>query len=329
MADVLERLERIVRVALETNLESVRRPEQGSVADTYVLDLASDPSRAVCKLGGTNVWTGDVIEPHVLEVVAERTDLPVPTVLVSGSLAGVDDALDRWALYEYCEGRNPRADYSALEPPVRRQLVADAGKLLGRLHATFSGEFDRVGGLERVSDGCRLGSGSLGPSLRLCEPAGWHAVDSDVGPFLEDLPLPRPLTDDDARDHVLTHGDYGPGNLLIADDGTVTAVLDWGNAHVTHSGYALARAEARFVDVHRRLSRRERSRLRQAFREGYARVASLEAGFDRYAPVYKLLWICQSIANYARIARSGRGRKQLWRQCRRLRAASQISFHVR
>ncbi|EMA37599.1 phosphotransferase family protein [Halobiforma nitratireducens] len=362
-------LERIVESALEdTTLESCRRPRAGSVADTYLLELDGSPARAVCKLGGASVWTGDVIEPHVLEVVDAATDVPAPDVLASGSVVGgaragagararavhSDTSVRRWALYEHCEGENPAPDYHDLEADVRRRLVADAGRLLGRLHAAcrrsrrapppssehpdrlVEGGCDRIGGLERAASE-RAGSGdrtsrfpSPSPPLRRCEPDGWHALVPDTAPgepLEPGFPFPRwPLTGIDC-DPVLTHGDYQPSNLLVDGDdrGTITAVLDWGNAHVTHAGYALARAEARFVDCHARaLSPGERGRLQQVFRDSYAAVPGValegesESEFDRRATLYKLLWCCQSGANYARIARGKRGRRQLWRQLRRL-----------
>ncbi|MDG5817854.1 phosphotransferase [Natronococcus sp. A-GB7] len=296
---------RIVETALGTELRSVRRPDPGSVADTLVLELADNPETAVCKRGGASVWTGDVIEPLVVDLVGAATDLPVPEVLASGSLANPSNAgPERWALYEHLSGRNPGPEYPGLEPAVRERLAREAGELLGRLHATDSLAFDRVAGLARE-----------GSSLRLCEPEGWHAV--DFGPALEALPIP-PADDPDPRP-VLTHGDYQPSNLLIDTSGSITGVLDWGNAHVTRAEYALARAEARFVDAHvRELDPRERARLRTAFRSGYARAVRLEPETTRRLRAYKLLWIAQSAANYGRIAGSARGRRQLWRQCRRL-----------
>ncbi|MFU8867693.1 phosphotransferase family protein [Natronococcus sp.] len=296
---------RIVETALGTELRSVRRPDPGSVADTLVLELADDPGRAICKRGGASVWTGDVIEPLAVDLVGSVTDLPVPELLASGSLANPSDGgPERWALYEFLPGRNPGPEYPGLEPAVRRRLVREAGELLGRLHATGPLAFDRVGGLARE-----------GSALRLCEPEGWHVV--DFGPALEALPVPP--AGGSGRRPVLAHGDYQPSNLLIDTSGSVTGVLDWGNAHVTRAEYALARAEARFVDVHvRGLEPRERARLRTAFRSGYAREGRLEPEIARRLRTYKLLWIVQSAANYGRIARSARGRRQLWRQCRRL-----------
>ncbi|MEY7849198.1 phosphotransferase family protein [Natrarchaeobius sp. A-rgal3] len=320
-------VERIVDATLDATVRSCRRPATGAIAETYLIELeggggtasrvrmddADFPERAVCKLGGVNVWTGDVIEPAVLEVVGRETELPVPNVLATGRLeGGADELPDRWALYEHCVGTNPGPSYPNLESEVRRRLVADAGSLLGRLHAATPAEFDRVGGLARC-DGRFQGGRDWRRRLRVCEPVGWHAL--DPGPLLEMLPVT--FTGDDGCRPVLTHGDYQPGNLLVDRSGAVTTVLDWGNAHVTHAEYALARAEIRFIDVYaRRLSSAHRWELRRAFRAGYARHAMLKSGFEERKRTYTALWLLQSAANYATIASDERGRRQLRRQCR-------------
>ncbi|ELY91138.1 aminoglycoside phosphotransferase [Natrialba hulunbeirensis JCM 10989] len=325
--------EQITATALESTLDlessppiqSCSRPAAGSVAETFVvaLETSSDenrqvpavPERVVCKLGGASVWTGEVIEPLVLEWVSKSSSLPVPAVIVTGSVdIDEDQGLarnDRWALYEFRRGQNAGKIYHCLASDDRRQLVARAGTLLGRLHSLSERDpqfaFDRVGGLARDSD-----SGAL----ELTELECWHALDPPTG--LRSA-LPVPLAGDDGCRPVLTHGDFQPSNLLVTPTGEITAILDWGNAHVTHAEYALARAEVRFVDLHtRRFSRAERERLRTAFRRGYAARATLSSNFDERALSYKLLWALQSGANYTRIARSARGRQQLWRQCQRL-----------
>ncbi|ADD05426.1 APH family phosphotransferase [Natrialba magadii ATCC 43099] len=325
--------EQITATALESALDlespptvrSCWRPAAGSVAETFVVALETIgdenqrspavPERVVCKLGGASVWTGDVIEPLVLGQVSESSSLPVPAVLASGSIeidSGDGPAHgDRWALYEFRDGQNAGECYHTLGADDRRRLVAQAGAALGSLHSLSERDprlaFDRVGGLARESDG---------EVLEWTELKCWHALDP---PARLRLALPVPLAGDDGCRPVLTHGDFQPNNLLVTPTGDITAILDWGNAHVTHDEYALARAEVRFVDLHaRRFSRAERERLRAEFRRNYAAHATLSDEFDERALHYKLLWALQSGANYARIVRSARGRQQLWRQCQRL-----------
>lgn len=285
----------IVDTVLDARIEHCRVPSAGAVADTFVLTLDRPPHKVVCKRGGTNIWTGDVVEPHVIEFVNKHTELPVPELIESGSL-GKDAQPKRWALYSHIEGKVPDTgtQYS--------QLLEQAGAILGRLHTAT--DFDRSGGLKRE-----------GADLRVTKRTSTNLLASPVARLLG-----IPQENGETLSTVLTHGDFHPGNLLV-DDGTMTAVLDWGNAHITVPGYALARAEARFVDLPTvstatEWSRKARERHRTHFREGYRQHAALPPEYQKRAPRYRLLWTLQSGINLTRVASHPRGRTQLQRQCR-------------
>ncbi|RQH01799.1 phosphotransferase family protein [Natrarchaeobius oligotrophus] len=305
---------RLVSAVLGTTVRTWRRPTAGSVAETYLLELDDDPGRAVCKLAGASVWTGEVVEPAVRRLVADRTALPVPEVLASGRFVTrptgelqdfdeTDAPRSRWALYEFADGEPPSVcREGACDLAARRRLVADAGSILGRLHAWSAAEldFDRTGGLGRAPE--------QSTRLRVCDPTPPSVVDalsSAVRTPSDCSSAPRP---------VLCHGDFQPDNVLVEADGSITALLDWGNAHVGPAEYAVARAEVRFVDSARSIPSDERSRLRETFRSSYRDHAPLESGYENRAPLYKGTWVAQSILNLATVARTARGRTQLRRQ---------------
>jgi aminoglycoside phosphotransferase (APT) family kinase protein len=283
-------IDRIVETTLGATVRSCERVTDGRMAETYRLELTGTPARAVCKVGGPSVRTGDVIEPLVVRLVGETTDLPVPAVLASGTLPDATGARRQFALYEFCEGEDP-TEFDALAPADRRRVLRQVGSMLGRLHATH--QFERTGGLAREGD-----------DLRIRAPRGLHVPEKGRR-------LLGAIADSGSLDHqpVLTHGDLFPGNLLV-DGGTVTAVLDWGNAHVTAAGYALARAEMRFVDWFR-FPARERARLRRALRTGYREHRPLPSDYPRFGPLYKLLWLGQSGERHLRHTTTSRGRQQL------------------
>ena len=305
-----ESVRRVISQVFGTSVRSCRRPAVGSVAETYLLELEGDPKRVVCKVGGASVWTGAVIEPAVCRLVGNRTSLAVPAVLASGRFidagrtAATETAapLSRWALYEYVDGESPDLWYSQCSRTVRRRLVSDAGSILGRLHdwSTTEFAFDRTGGLERTQN--------HPTGLCVCEPTQPSVVDALVA--VSRVFPRRSLT----SQPVLCHGDFHPGNLLASSAGRITAVLDWGNAHVAPAEYAVARAEVRFIDRFRSLSSPERARLREVFRARYRDHASLESDYPARAPIYKSLWLAQSAFNLASVARSSRGRTQIRRQ---------------
>ena len=301
-----QRVARIVESSLGCCVDACERAAGGRMAETYLLGLDGDPARAVCKLGGPSVRTGDVIEPLVLRLVTATTDLPAPGVLASGTLrreraseAARDarPASDYWGLYEFRDG-DPPTPFDDLDADVRRDLVRETGAFLARLHAAH--QFERTGGLGRA-----------GSDLRICKHAGLNAPD-----LARRLAGRRSGADPVDRQPVLTHGDLFPGNLLVAD-GKITAVLDWGNAHVTTAGYALARAEMRFVDWFRFPSG-ERRALRTALRKGYRQYREIPADYERHASAYKLLWLLQSADRIRRHLQSKRGRRQLQRHVRSL-----------
>ncbi|MFC7058342.1 phosphotransferase enzyme family protein [Halovenus salina] len=295
MAGPPQRVEHIVEAALSCGVRSCEQATGGRVAQTYLLELDSGPGRAVCKLGGPSVRTGDVIEPLVLELVTETTEIVAPSVLASG-LVRENGSTTRWALYEFLDG-SPPTPFPSLGDDCSR-ILRDAGAMLGELHATHA--FDRTGGLARNGDDLVVerpaGVWIPEQGRRLAEHAGCDTEDWQP---------------------VLTHGDLFPGNLLV-DDGA-TAVLDWGNAHVTTAGYALARAEMRFVDwFWPSLSAATREQLRHELREGYRRYRPLPPDYETLGTAYKLLWLGQSAERLARHVTTSRGRAQLRRHLRSL-----------
>jgi aminoglycoside phosphotransferase (APT) family kinase protein len=294
---VPSRIDQIVDAALGCSVWSAERPEGGRIAETYLLELDGEPGRAVCKIGGPSVRTGDVVEPLVLRLVGATIDLPVPAVLASGTLDGETGFGQYWVLYGFREGDAP-TPFDSLRPADRRRIVAETGSILGRLHATH--QFDRTGGLGRT-----------GGTLCICDPDGLNVPERG-----RRLARHHPARAGVDWQPVLSHGDLFPGNLLV-EGGTITGVLDWGNAHVTTAGYALARAEMRFVDWFR-FQGPERRRLRTALREGYREHRSLPPAYPELAGFYKTLWLGQSVDRVVRNLSSRRGRRQMKRHVRGL-----------
>jgi Predicted aminoglycoside phosphotransferase len=260
----------------------------GRVAETHMLRLSGEsaPERAVCKIGGPSVRTGDVIEPLIVALVAERTSLPVPAVCATGTIGS-----RRWALYEFRPGTPP--EHGQLESAPSERIVHRVGTILGELH--LIDRFDQVGGLARMD-----GQLMVRPPFRPWVPERLRRV-------LPTGTIGRP---------VVCHGDLFPGNLLVDGD-RVTAVLDWGNAHVSTPGYALARAEMRFVDWFVPLAG-ERDRLRAALRTGYREHRPLPPAYETVAGLWKAAWLGQSAGRLARHTRTQRGRRQLRRHVKSL-----------
>jgi aminoglycoside phosphotransferase (APT) family kinase protein len=277
-----------IAAQLDCSIHASEQLDGGRAAQTYLLSLDGDPETVVCKIGGPSVRTGDVIEPLVFDLVAETTDLPVPSVLASGTLTRDEDT--PWAVYEFCAGDQP-TPFQSLDQSVRERTVREVGSILGRLHERHA--FERTGGLARAGD-----------TLTIRDPSG-----ADF-PGKGRRVLAWVADDCCDREPVLSHGDLYPGNLLIDDEGAITGVVDWGNAHVTTAGYALARAEMRFIDWFR-FPPAHRQRLTDALREGYTAHRSLPDEYPELGPFYKLLWLAQSADRIRRHVTTNRGRRRL------------------
>lgn len=287
-------IDQLIRAELGCEVRSCESVTAGRMAETYLLDIDGTPGRAVCKVGGSSVRTREVVEPLVVRLVGETAGLPVPALLASGRFRDTAGEQRYFGLYEFREGETP-APFDGLAPAVRRRVLRDVGSALGRLHATH--QFERTGGLGRTGDDT--------DDLCIREPRGLH-VPGQGQRLLERLAAPESVD----PQPVLTHGDLFPGNLLVDTDGRVTALLDWGNAHVTTAGYALARAEMRLVDWFR-FPAGEREQLRQALSAGYRVHRSLPPDYPRFGALYKLLWLVQSGERHLRHTLTSRGRRQL------------------
>ncbi len=298
MGTVPARVDLIVAAALDRSIRSGVRASGGRVAETYLLDVDGPPGRVVCKLGGPSVRTGNVIEPDVVRLVRDTTGLPCPAVIASGQVRDGSDSATPWAVYEFREG-DPPTPFPEVVPAVREDIVETVGAMLGELHATH--RFPRTGGI-----------GRRGERLVIRSPAGL-----DVPTRGRQLARRWPGWDVPEGQPVLSHGDLFPGNLLVTESGSVSALLDWGNAHVPTAGYALARAELRFIDWFR-FGDGERERLRRALQGGYRRHRHLPPDYETAAAFYKCLWLGQSLDRHVRNAMSPPGRRQLRRHLRSL-----------
>lgn len=298
MEAVPSRVERIVETALDSTIQSCERATAGRMAETYLLALDGEPARAVCKIGGPSVRTREVIEPLVVALVDATMDLPVPSVLASGTVShdGTDtdpnSTTSQWALYEFRDGTTP-TPFRSLEFDRQQRIVRQAGSILGQLHTRH--QFKQRGGLARTNG-----------NLRICDPEGLYFPERG-----RTLARQLPSGVDHQYQPVLSHGDFFPGNLLVDEEGTITGLLDWGNAHVTTPGYALARAEMRFVDWFL-FPAGKRQTLTTEFRAGYREHRSLPPDFPSLANFYKGLWLVQSGERLTRHLRTTRGRRQLY-----------------
>jgi len=204
-------------------------------------------------------------EATLLSAIRDRTDVPVPRLCSRGSLGGRG-----YLVTEFVPGADGHERFPDCDGETRRALARAFGRLLATLHASF--RFDAAGPLALDETGTLTPTGpSVDEFARQYARDGLAALPSafdDRRDAIEDALATRPTTTRPAR---LFPWDLRPGNALLADDGTLAAVLDWGDPLAAHPALSVAKTEHLvanwYVD--------DPASLRAAFRAGYESVRPL------------------------------------------------------
>ncbi|WP_136689077.1 phosphotransferase family protein [Halorhabdus amylolytica] len=272
----------------------------GTRADVYFVTLEYEGTvyEVVVKFAPESIERF-AVEPFLHEFVAERTDLPVPGILVFEQEPERD--IPAYFVTERVQGTNLGESFAALSIEERRHVMEQVGSVLGDLHSTIA--FEGYGRLD-LSRG-RLVVSDLSTDWReyFAEMTSDH-IDGLAGTIFADL-------QDVARDGLaariesisrqgiprLVHDDFRPGNLLF-DTGTrsaITAVLDWEQPLAGDPLYNLAQVEFLFVDSVIR-DPEECERMRKRLYDGYRRQREFDPDDEGYAackPLYQfstLIW---------------------------------------
>ncbi|WP_229770439.1 MULTISPECIES: phosphotransferase family protein [unclassified Halorhabdus] len=238
------------------------------------------------------------VEPFLHEFIAERTDVPLPGILVFEE--DPDQDVPPYFVTERMHGTNLDERFEGLALDQRSELLEAVGRILGDLHSTIA--FEGYGRLA-LRDG-RLSVRDFSSDWRayFADLTRGH-IDGLAATTFEDL-------QDTARERLrarlstvprqgiprVVHDDFRPGNLLFEPDGTspISAVLDWEQTLAGEPMYNLAQVEFLFIDSVFR-DPEECEQLRAHLHDGYRS----ERDFDpdqRYAkskPLYQfstLLW---------------------------------------
>lgn len=250
-------------------------------ADAVVIQLDDDPAAVR-------------VEARLRDAIGERTAVPVPTPLGSGTVCG-----DGWLATRLVSATDLHQSFTGLGPRNRRRIARSFGRYLAELHEAF--RFDAHGPLsvaegELAVDGSRTLATAMAGGLdagTICDggdggddgdgtTAGWRSwlaafgraslarlpsefdairadvADALVDPDIASTPVPR-----------LFPWDFRPGNALIAD-GRVAAVLDWEGPLAAAPALSVAKSEYLVADWY--VGSDEADSLREAFRAGYESI---------------------------------------------------------
>ncbi len=240
------------------------------------------------------------LEPFLHEYVADRTDVPVPRILVFKSQPDLD--VSPYFVTERVEGNNLAEGIGTLDQETRERVVEHAGRILGDMHAEIG--FEGFGRLALDEDAERLVVEDFSWDWQqfFHEIAKSH-VDRLAGTPFEDMQETAREYLNDAIGVIdsggvprLVHDDFRPANVLFEPGAAepITAVLDWQLALAAHPEYHIARTDFLFIDPAFQ-DRETRKRLRERLYAGYREYREFEPdeSYERARPVYyfaTLLW---------------------------------------
>lgn len=294
-------VERICAAALDDQPVEIGCPPTGNTKRTALVTLADGREVVVQYVadepGGSETHPL-AAEAAVARAVAERTPVPVASVLADGRLAEPSVA---YLVTERVTGADLHERFVELPQTARTALARRLGRYLAAIHEAI--RFDAAGRVG-VSDGALRVTTPLPAAAFYREYlasglADWPAALDPLKPtvraaldgHLDALPA----------DPRLFPWDYRPGNVVVAPAGTddpvpvVAAVLDWGEPLAAHPGLSAAKAEYTLADWYVPTDA-DVTALREAFREGYRTRRPFPA---EHYDAFRLLGIVASAADAA------------------------------
>jgi aminoglycoside phosphotransferase (APT) family kinase protein len=279
---------------------SFERPTAGHQGEVFLVTLThrGEEYEVVVKFQTDGDDAAFAIEPYLHEYVADRTDVPVPRILVYQADPELD--VPPYFVTERVEGHNLAESLAQLEPDRRERVVEQAGRILGDMHAEIA--FEGFGRLGLEND--RLVVENL--------TWDWRGFFRDIVEGYIDNLASSPFDDlqETARGYMdesigvipsegvprLIHDDFRPANMLFdeASSDPISAVLDWQFALAGDPAYHIARTDFLFIDPafeDADTRRRLRDRLYSGYRE--YREFDPDEDYERRRAVYHfatLLW---------------------------------------
>lgn len=252
-----ERLRAAAASALEAIDQEVRAVEPIQTGNRKTTAIARFPAHqpVVVQVCAEQRWLQT--EAALLAQIRDRTTVPVPPVLVSGSVAGV-----AYMLTPLVSGDSLHERFTRLTPASRAELAYSFGASLAELHDAF--RFDGYGTLA-VTDGTLRADGEWASWFEQYTrdaldrlPAAFDPEKERIERLLADGPGEQAPT---AR---LFPWDFRPGNALYAE-GELTGILDWEAPLAAPASLSVGKAEYLVADWYVD----EPAPLREAFRRGY------------------------------------------------------------
>jgi len=297
---------------------SFQRPTAAHQGEVYLVSLeyAGEQYEIVVKFK-PRTDEEFALEPFLHEYVADRTHVPVPRILVYEEEPEAD--VPPYFVTERVEGHNLAESLASIDGSVREQVIEQAGRILGDMHAQIG--FEGFGRLslnqadnrivvdefswdwqQFFHDVADVYIGKMGTSrFDDLQSTARDRLDESIG-VIESEGVPR-----------LVHDDFRPANMLFDQTRAepITAILDWQFALAAEPEYHVAKTEFLFIEPTFR-DAQTRDRLRELLYSGYREHRNFDpdGGYERRRTVYHfatLLWrmagFSTSFAEFTELAR--------------------------
>lgn len=212
------------------------------------------------------------VEPKLHEYVADRTDIPIPRILVFKEEPAVD--VPPYFVTERVRGDNLADQYGDMTSEHWDRVIEQVGRILGDLHEGVA--FEAYGRL-MLYDGritIRNWRGNWREyfadlTMNHIENLGTTPFDGIQSRARDAVEAALPAVPEDGVPR-LVHDDFQPTNLLsiLEEDDPITAVLDWQDTLAAHPDYQMAQAEFLYIDSTFQ-DPEARERLREKLFDGY------------------------------------------------------------
>lgn len=243
-------------------------------------------------------------EPHILEILANETVIPVPEVI--GSVDAHDELPAPFFLTEHVSGTNGSDEFDDLAPAVLDRILGEAGIHLAELHDVRS--FNTFGQIGLKKGTLAVIDDEIGQQEEWTD---WLLADAentldgmaggrfdDIIPGIRDYLRESIPTLDSPDEAVLVDWDYRLGNLLIDEEASeITAVLDWADLVAGDPVYNLVTVEDHNINWQTRdptLRDRLRERLYRTYEE--RRGSERPTDFDDRREIYRLCYQLNAMA---------------------------------
>ncbi|WP_123537349.1 phosphotransferase family protein [Halosimplex salinum] len=238
------------------------------------------------------------VEPKLHDYVADRTDLPIPRILVFKQEP--ERNVPPYFVTERVRGDNLADQYGAMDQALWERVIEQVGRIMGDLHSEIA--FEAFGRLMLYDDRITIENwrgnwqeyfADLTESHidRLSE-TPFEGVESRAREAFEDTVQ---LVPEDGMPR-LVHDDMQPTNLLcmLDEPEPITAVLDWQDTLAAHRDYQVAQSEFLYIDSTFD-DPTVRETLREKLYEGYREHHEFEPDerYEQCKPIYQLstlLW---------------------------------------